>query len=1353
MPANARTTARHADWLGLVEPLGPFLTLPVLRRAMPEGLERTRAELRSALRERVDALGREFGARREFTGWVLRTLLAFGEQVREGQAIPEAFVAVEPVQHTSLRPDFAVLDRQEPSRPRLLVSVYPAGTNLAAHLAGERWAASPIDRMVALCRGVDCRLGLVTDGDRFTLVWAPASGPVGRATWVASVFAEGSERNLLDSFTTLLGAKRFFAAAKENQLEALLAESANAQADVTGQLGLQVRRATELLVAAFSRADRERGGDLLAGITPHTVYEAAATVLMRLVFLLYAEERRLLPLGDELYDASYAASTLREGLRATADRIGEDALEHHVTAWPRLLALFRAVYGGLAHDRLSIPAYGGRLFDPDRYPFLEGRKAGESWREVASDPIPVDDRALLGILTALQIIETRAGGVSEARRLSFRALGVEQIGHVYEGLLDHSAVAITRPTLGLVGRTPGAEPEIALDDLEAQARQGQLADWLPERTGKSKSYIERALEEEADDDRRRLMLVACDNDPQLASRVEPYAALVREDLRGIPIVLPRGSLYVTETSHRRDTGTEYTPRELADEVVRYTLEPLVYDPGPQNETEPAKWTLKPADAILDLRVCDPAVGSGAFLVAACRYLADRVVEAWTLEGNQLVAELSAQVPPEGEVDDLTIEARRRVAERCLFGVDRDPMAVEMAKLSLWLTTMARERPFSFLDHALQSGDSLLGITSIEQVLRFHMDPTHQKQLPLAGTIIPAVEEAIALRRRLGATPVRDHREAEEKARLLREAEQVVEPIKIVADLVIGAALSTALPGHGSFDEQLARVEPPVIAAFDPKAASDARRARLGELAARADAWLNAGRPDGAPPRHCLHWPLAFPEVFDRRGAFDAIVGNPPFLGGKRISGLFGNDFREYCFRYVANETKGNADLVAYFLLRASTLSSYFGLLSTNTVSQGDTREVGLDQCFERGWRIYRATKSEPWPGYATLEIAKLWATKRVWGGAFRIRGVVVAGITSGINAETRTEGLPERLAENDGNAFIGSLLNGIGFVLDNAEAQALVRKDPANADVILPYQNGEDLTRSSTQAPSRWAIYFRDWSLDAAARYPDCLAVVRERVKPHRDTLKAYKQRVRTNWWLYEYTGLSLYAAIEKLPRVAVLTRVSKTVMPVFVTPNRIFSEQVVVFAYDDDFHFGFLSSAFHWHWTVKYASTLETRIRYTPSDVFETFPQPRFSDSVAAAGKTLHDHRAALMVKNDEGLTKTYNRVHDAADTSPGIIELRELHRRLDLAVRDAYEWSDLELDHGFHETSQGARFTIGPATRTEVLDRMLELNHARYADEVARGLHAGRKKGKAKARAKAAQVETAQGGLFEGEARGGRR
>jgi hypothetical protein len=128
---------------------------------------------------------------------------------------------------------------------------------------------------------------------------------------------------------------------------------------------------------------------------------------------------------------------------------------------------------------------------------------------------------------------------------------------------------------------------------------------------------------------------------------------------------------------------------------------------------------------------------------------------------------------------------------------------------------------------------------------------------------------------------------------------------------------------------------------------------------------------------------------------------------------------------------------------------------------------------------------------------------------------------------------------------------------------------------------------------------------------------------------------------------------------------------------------------------------------------------RYTPSDVFETFPQPPYDAAVEAAGTALEKHRSALMMRNDEGLTKTYNRVHNPGDESPGIPELRKLHVALDLAVRDAYGWSDLDLDHGFHDTPQGRRFTLGLAARIEVLDRLLELNHQRYAEEVAAGLH----------------------------------
>src|SRR5690606_8447348 len=177
-------------------------------------------------------------------------------------------------------------------------------------------------------------------------------------------------------------------------------------------------------------------------------------------------------------------------------------------------------------------------------------------------------------------------------------------------------------------------------------------------------------------------------------RVLPFWGLIREDLRGLPIVLLPGSKYVTQTTTRRNTGAQYTTKALAEEVARYTLEPLVYDPGPQNEPDAEKWRLRPPGEILDLRICDPAVGSGAILTAAGRYLADRLIESVTEHGPgegrfaTRLADLAA-----APADEQVVLARREVVDHCLYGVDKNPVAAEMAKLSLWLTTMARERPF------------------------------------------------------------------------------------------------------------------------------------------------------------------------------------------------------------------------------------------------------------------------------------------------------------------------------------------------------------------------------------------------------------------------------------------------------------------------------------------------------------------------------------------------------------------------------------------------------------------------------------------------------------------------------------
>ena len=316
---------------------------------------------------------------------------------------------------------------------------------------------------------------------------------------------------------------------------------------------------------------------------------------MRLVVTFSAEEKGLLPLGDDLYDRTLAATTLLDELAARADRDGDEPLERSATAWHCLLALFRAVHGGISHEQLRIPPYGGALFDPDRHPFLEGRPAATTWRTAPARPIPVDDLTVLAILRALQELEMKIpGGGRETRRLSYRSLDVEQIGHVYEGLLDHSAVRASSPVLGLIGKE-GLEPEVQIGELVHRAfdRTALLA-WLKDTTKLSEGRLAQALDARPGPDDERRLAAACDNDTTLVAAMRPWWGLLRPDLRGIPQVIAPGSLFVTQTGAKRDSGTAYTTRELADEVVEHALAPLCYEPGPATEADPAKWKLKTA---------------------------------------------------------------------------------------------------------------------------------------------------------------------------------------------------------------------------------------------------------------------------------------------------------------------------------------------------------------------------------------------------------------------------------------------------------------------------------------------------------------------------------------------------------------------------------------------------------------------------------------------------------------------------------------------------------------------------------------------------------------------------------------
>ena len=803
-------------------------------------------------------------------------------------------------------------------------------------------------------------------------------------------------------------------------------------------------------------------------------------------------------------------------------------------------------------------------------------------------------------------------------------------------------------------------------------KEDQSAATLP-----SKATLAKAIRAEPEDTDRALRAVT--SNVVLRDRLRPFIGIIRRDLRDRPTVMLPGGVLMVETPSRASAGAHYTPKDLAEEVVRYALEPLVYDPGPHQRTD--NWVPVDSSRILSLKVADIACGSGAFLVAAANYLAKRLVEAWQRDG-----ETRGRTPHEQEV-----HAIRTVIAKCLYGADINAMAVEMCKLSLWLVSLDPNLPFSFVDDKILHGNSLLGLTDIRQLKHQHIDPDANRQATVFELDVDGVlRRAKDIRGEL-ATEVDDNdpmRSSTAKQRLWRKYQKVIAPLVEVADAVIatglclggkpGKALNIAYKDLGialgnAHESDRGMLDKIVTAGLTPTVTTD------------YDRW----KP--------LHWILAVPDVMER-GGFDAIIGNPPFLGGQKLTGAMGTNVRNWFVNTLAGGQKGSADLVAYFFLRAFSLltsDGNLGLIATNTVWQGDTRQVGLKQIVRDGFTIVRCIQSRSWPvASANLEYAAVWGTR---GGVAED----VPRIADDMPVEhicTLLEPGPDinpvRLTENTRIAFIGCYVLGMGFVIeDPEEATAWIDADPKNSKVLYRYLNGEDLNSRPDSSAPRWVIDFNDVPEEQASGYHLPYQRLLESVKPER--AKNNRKVYRDYWWQFGEKRPALRKAIRGLDEVLVIALVSKTVMPMRVPTGQVFSHKIGVFVTDSFADQAVLSSSMHYLWTIKYSSTMRTDVNYSPSDVFLTFPRPEPTERLVEIGRTLNAERREIMLRRDLGLTKLYNLVNDpdtadAADAD--VARMREIHTELDHAVMDAYGWGDVELDHGFHTYRQMTRWTVPP-------------------------------------------------------------
>ena len=619
------------------------------------------------------------------------------------------------------------------------------------------WRYPPTAKFERLLRHTAVPVGLLCNRHHLRLIYAPQGQSSSHLTFRCEDMAQPAGRPLLAAFELLLGARRAYTAAPENTLEGLLKQSRERQADVTHKLAEQVFEAVEILLRGFEVAARRDGvgsngvsddpqdaelADWMAAALAEPddhLYQGILSVVLRVVFLLYSEDQSLLPVEHPVYARHLSIKGLFEELVEDAGAHPE-SMHHRFGAYNRLLTLFRAIYLGVEHHELRLPPRRGELFDPNSFPFLEGGLPGDtaavnSWQERALvEPPRIDDGVIHEVLRRLVLFE--------GQRLSYRSLDVEQIGSVYESLMGYhvqryesAAVRLGKLrvwTEGAVLRT------LSLADRKAH---------LKSQCGLTPAQINKVNE----------ALASTDDDAALTQQLlDMTPGRKAHKQRNIANA---GQLLLQPGEERRRTGSHYTPRSLTRGIVARALEPVLLCLG----DEPTE------QQILSLKVCDPAMGSGAFLVEACRQLADQLVQIWTRDG-QLAG-------IEERYSDPHLYARRLVAQRCVYGVDKNRSAVELAKLSLWLITLSSELPFTFVDHSLRWGDSLVGL-DLDQFSRFHWKAG--KQLPFATKLLDEVlEDAIKNREAILELASREDSESqEEKRRLLTYAKQSLARVRL-----------------------------------------------------------------------------------------------------------------------------------------------------------------------------------------------------------------------------------------------------------------------------------------------------------------------------------------------------------------------------------------------------------------------------------------------------------------------------------------------------------------------------------------------------------------------------------------------
>jgi hypothetical protein len=853
-----------------------------------------------------------------------------------------------------------------------------------------------LSRVLEWLRATDVKVAVLTNHTQFRLVYAGADYDAWAEWDTALWFEEGQPSPQVQALRWLLAPETLTPRQPDGRSPLLdaIEETRKGQAELSATLGERVRLAVEALIQSY--------GDQLAVlprfVEKRHIYIAATRIVMRMVVVLFAEARELLPRDNPRYESSYGL----QGLRASLERVSGGARARRSLyhgAWARVLSLFGLVFHGSHHPQMLIRRYGGGLFTPGNTNSEDPiARALAVLEDPEHGPHDNDVATMLDFLCRTEAfvqVGTRKQRVMVP--VDFSDLSSEYIGILYEGLLDYE-LRQAEAQQPLVFLAVGDQPVLPLSRLEEMGDE-QIAG-LVEKMKKSRAAVSSESEDAGDDEEPTEIdsdddgaaqvdaepvveapeAVADDVDALAATDAEPDAEdepspvddatlavadaahewAIRAVRAGGLVRRPRGRSAVTLAAYqeqvaatartlisrivmpgewflvlwggtRKGSGTFYTRPQLAVPTVQRTLRELAYDTPAAGEDAPLwEWSPKTPDAILSLKVCDPAVGSGSFAVAALRFLADALWRSllhhqWLVENERgfHVQATGAEPPPWFSecVQDLPVTAgdaevhvrarlRRVAVERCIYGVDLDPLAIELARLSLWVETMNRDLPFEFLDHRLKVGNALVGCWFD----RFRDYPVMAWMREGGDSTLENFVHHYRMKRiERGRAKGTEQKAGDKWTQAIKEWRDgrvrpaLVDWITGQQNLAQGANATAAERTHDEAVELLRRME--AVPMHEPEERARfyhenmVNNAGYRALMEAFDSWCAlwfwpADRLESAPLpdtfgnrsedartivralRHqhrFFHWELEFPDVFaGRSSGFDAMFGNPPW---------------------------------------------------------------------------------------------------------------------------------------------------------------------------------------------------------------------------------------------------------------------------------------------------------------------------------------------------------------------------------------------------------------------------------------------------------------------------------------------